>query len=202
MSAQSAATTRKNWLIFKVSDQIYFFNDLETLYKDLEAYSCAMPDSIIFKLVKLKFNKDEKNNFKVAADSLKEKAPFESPMLEIWKELKILLKIENYLGTQKVVVAEGLDKQVLSLAKSSSCHFQSKQLLIINRLLKLEVFLKSRFNPKSVWITDDEVKRLQDANPKMTAKELKEKEHSRKIDESIDMFIKTLERQIPHEDFW
>lgn len=159
-----------------------------------------MPDSIIFKVAKFSFKKSEKDLFKTANESLKEKAPFDAPMKDIWKEFKTLLKIENYLHTQKVVVAEGLDKQVLSLGKA--CKFQQRDLPLINRLIKIEVFLKSRFSSKSVWITDDEVKRLQSANPKLTLNEIKNKELERKITESIDMFIKTLERQITHEDFW
>lgn len=202
LSAQAVAVSHKNWLIFKVSDQIYFFNDLETIYNDLNSYSCAMPDSIIFNVINLSLKNEEADRFKKASEMIKEKAPFEPTMIEIWKELKTLLKIENYSNTQKVVVADGLDKQVLSLSKGSECNLSAKQLPMINRFLKLEVFLKSRFNPKSVWITDDELKHLKTINPKASTSEIKEKELQRKIKESIEMFIKTLERQIPHEDFW
>lgn len=204
LSAWSVTTSHKNWLVFKVSEQIYFFNDLQSIYSDLDGYYCAMPDSIIFKVIKLNFKKTEKEKLRAAAENLKEKAPFEPEMIQIWKELKILLKIENYLNSQKVVVVPGLEKQILNLAKGSSCHLGPKQTSVITKFLKIEIFLKSRFNPKSVWITDEEIKKIQTAEvgTKLTVNEIKERELERKINESIDMFIKTLERQIPHEDFW
>lgn len=204
LSAWPVATSHKNWLVLKVSEQIYFFNDLQALYNDLDGYYCAMPDSIIFKVIKLNFKKTEKDNLKTAAENLKEKAPFDPEMIQIWKELKILLKIENYLNSQKVVVVPGLEKQILNLAKGSSCQLGPKQTSAITRFLKVEIFLKSRFNPKSVWITDEEIKKIQaaDVGTKLTVNEIKERELERKINESIDMFVKTLERQIPHEDFW
>lgn len=197
----SAATSHKNWLVFKVVDQVYFFNDLEKFYNDLDSYNCSMPDSMIFKVIKLNFKKAEKEQIKATKEHLKERAPFEG-IKGIINELKLLLKIENYLNSQKVVVAQGLDQQILKLGKSSSCKVDNKDLPTINRLLKVEVFLKSRFNPKSVWVTDDEVKKIQSTQPKMSINEIKEKELERKINESIEMFTKTLDRQVSHEDFW
>lgn len=200
----AAAITHKNWAIFKVADQIYFFNDLDSLYSDIDAYKCSMPDSILFKVIKLNLKKDEKKIIRDASEKLADQAPFDPALINIWKELKIFLKIENYISSQKVVMVPGLEKQIISLAKSSSCNLGTKQMSIITRLVKAEIFLKSRFSQKSVWITDEEVKKIQASNTasKLSLAEIKEKELERKVSESIELFIKTLERQIPHEDFW
>ena len=204
LAAWPVATTYKNWSIFKVTDQVYFFSDLDALYRDIGAYKCTMPDSIIFRVIKLNFSQSEKDLIKTAGVNLNTKAPFEPQLIQLWNELKMFLKIENYLNTQKVIVTPGLEKQILSLAKSSNCPLGTKNLAMVSRLIKAEIFLKSRFNSKSVWITDEEIKKIQlsSTGPKLSLAEIKEKELVRKVNESIDSFNKTIERQIPSEDFW
>src|SRR3990167_5218601 len=53
LSAWPVASSYKNWSIFKVSDQVYFFSDLDAFYNDIGVYKCTMSDSIIFKVIKL-----------------------------------------------------------------------------------------------------------------------------------------------------
>jgi hypothetical protein len=173
----------KDWAIFKVSDQIYFSSDITPLYQDFWTFHCAYEDAILFKVVSLEFSKNERDMLEQIG--VTDVSPYNEKSKKVFRELRKLLKLISYSSQAKVSMKESLPLEVMSLAKASNCrHRGALTAKAFDRFLRLEVFLKSRFNSR------------------LTTEPKDKKKNDEKSIEGIEAFFKTVERQISHEDFF
>ncbi len=180
--------TTSDWALFKIGDEVYFSSDLIPFYKDFWTFHCAYPDAILFKLNKLKFTKDERDLIEKST----QKNGHEAKVLykPLWEELKILLKLHQYVGQTKVSMKDNLAKEVLTLAKAENCRHRGKLTeKNLEKFLRIEIFLKSRFGNRLALETQ------KNANDKNENPESK-------AQDSAYSFLKTIERQVLHEDFY
>ncbi|MFZ4714076.1 MAG: hypothetical protein ACOYL6_10205 [Bacteriovoracaceae bacterium] len=182
----------KDWAVFKLAEDVYFTSDLVPLYLDFYTFHCAYEDAVLFKMINLDFSKIERELMeKIDTEAT---TPFSSERKVVWQELKKVLKLSIYVSQAKVVMKETLPKEIMALAKASNCKNRGKLAeKNFEKFLKIEIFLKSRFNNR--FFSDSK---------EATKKDFKidERKGNEKMIEAMDAFFKTIERQINHEDLF
>lgn len=170
--------------VFRVINEVVSLNDMQRDYKLLQDLKCYYPESVLVII----FENLRKNADSINFNSLTPKQlTYDKSQKEFFAQVIKFYKLKAYISSHQVVVAPALVGGLYTVAKRSGCRlngFESSDKLQENfeQLLKMEIFLRSRFLP-------DE-------------KGPPSKERLVKIKSSARLFLESVSKQITEEVFW
>jgi len=198
----------KDVAIWKIGTEIYFHSDIVHLLSELKRYQCLNPDNNLFLLLDLKYSDITKLQ-KLMGHTFKDLVPGEkfknwprlqhSPeLIKKLNSLMLLLMLGDYTLSQKIIV----NSHVLHLLEKAITvnHCVGGKVLgdIIEKLLRVEVFLRARFHRDSFWVSPEELA----SQKKNSEKKILEIDHKeKKAQEARRVFLESLPKQMNHEDY-
>lgn len=195
-----AARAETDRSILRVANSIYFHSELKSMQRVLSYYKCGYDSSILIKLFGLqgKALRTIGNGLELVENpniTEKERAKFEQQTLQLIH----LLRLREFVKTQNSQVSSRLVPLVLRSIEVRGCAgpLSSELKEIIGEIMKIEVFLRSRFNNESFWVTQTEIDRENDKNLGLSKKETEQALKLAKMKKAFELFIQTLIRQFP-----
>ncbi len=189
----------KEFAVFKIHGDIFFLSDLKTYLKGVKFFRCLSFQSLILKSLEI----DEKSLLKLPQiknlDFLKK-----GEEIFMDKILK-MLKISYFIKKRQGEVDKELFKSFTVQRCSTGLHKGEKLGVGARRLMIIESFLQNRFLSKSNLAKDLEFQSYKKENSHLNVKALKEgfkKKKNKKTLDAIRLFIKSLDKRIPHEHFF
>lgn len=168
-------------LLFRVNQAVVGVHDLEVAHADLSALSCRFPDSLVIAWVgdkflpKLKAVSRDLGTSQENLSSNQGNVIFLASVTKLWK---VLL----FADTQDVALRADLEKKIIKVAGCDSILFANKSMRdSFRRWLRLEIYLRSRYAPNGMSTERDWVDKRRG---------------------SINQFAESIDKQLPHENFW
>lgn len=186
--------------VFKVEEKVFLLSDVSKLSADLKNFRCLLGDSFLLESLEL----DKKHHEAFEDYSSLGVIDLQEEGLYLHKLLK-LVKLKTFLGKQSLEI----DKNTLKNLKIESCGklgaYESWP-KDFKDLFRLEAFWNDRFSFDSIKLSErelEELKAKQGTKIKGAAwAKLLEEERAKRSRESALAFIKTIEKQVPHELFF
>lgn len=204
--AAPATVTYRDMAMWKVGQEIYFHSDLLLMVRELKRYQCLNEENKLLGL--LNFGPSTLVDLELALKSipLNPEAHFrfkDWPAIkkggaheEKMHSLLLLLMLGDYTQSQKVVVNSQVTKLLEKAAVVNGCGGEKKLGKMIEKFLRVEVFLRSRFHRDTFWVTPEELAAAKkNEDKKVLEIEIKEK----KAQEALNVFLDSLFKQISHE---
>lgn len=170
--------------IFRVMNEVVSLNDMQRDYGLLQDLKCYYPESVLVIIFdNLKKNADELNFTSLTPKQI----TYDKSQKDFFSKVIKFYKLKTYTSSHRVVIAPALIGGLYTVAKRSGCRlagFESSDKLQANfeQILKMEIFLRSRFLP-------DE-------------KGPPSKERLVKVKSSARLFLESVSKQITEEVFW
>lgn len=180
----SAKLVLQDAFVFKVVNEVVSLNDMQRDYKLLQDLKCYYPESVLVII----FEGLTKNAEKIQFSSFTPKQlTFDKTQKDFFSQVIQFYKLKAYISTHQVVIAQALVGGLYTVAKRSACRldgFESSNKLQTNfeQILKMEIFLRSRFLPDELGPPS--------------------KERLIKIKSSARLFLESVSKQITEEVFW
>lgn len=154
-----SAVVFEDKMVFKINTKVFSLNDLKTYHKMINNLACTYDESLLIKLFKDEFSLSKLKLYKLDNKySVEQKAYF--------SELIDFAKLYVYSTSQTVVVDPKITKFFLLSAKQNKCDVSSfiengEFTQEMQEILKLEIFVRSRFLPseKNGKSTADDIKK-------------------------------------------
>jgi hypothetical protein len=171
-------------LILKIGDQVYSLSDMKYQVRNLKALDCIYDGGVIVRYFGKEFIRqlDEfVNDYPESPQNRESYFKNKEPLL---KQVRLLFKGIKYAEDQKLMLTEtveGLIRESASLNKCDSSVLKENSLKAnFISLLRLELYLRSRYSS---------------TNMKSKA------ENYKILNESMNLFIESIDKQLPHEFF-
>jgi hypothetical protein len=171
-------------LILKIGDQVYSLSDMKYQVRNLKALHCIYDGGVIVRYFGKEFIRqlDEfVNDYPESPQNRESYFKNKEPLL---KQVRLLFKGIKYAEDQKLMLTEtveGLIRESASLNKCDSSVLKENSLKAnFISLLRLELYLRSRYSS---------------TNMKSKA------ENYKILNESMNLFIESIDKQLPHEFF-
>lgn len=178
--ATANAAIRDRYL-FRVGDTVIGVNDLAQTDADLAALHCRFPDALLEAWTSDSF----RGKFKKVIEKLgTDRSPLAEDQNSIifLSSVRQLWKLLIYVDGQAVNMSPELQKSVLNVSGCPAItHARGKMRDSFQRWLRLEVYLRSRYAPGGI---------------------VKGQEWREKRLQSIAQFVESIDKQLPHENFW
>jgi hypothetical protein len=200
LSGQTAEVLLEDKALFKVQNQIYFFSEVVTILKGIEAYRCFNPDSALLKAVKLD---------KI---SLPQIPPLTFNKVLDQQEMVILGRVVDLIKIKDFALSEGLSTTDAQVSPSAPLVAEGLkngcQLGEVLSLSSLELYLRGerpfaeRVQASSFWVSEKELKGVLQRGPEIPVKVAQEAIKEKKMRETEAFFVGSLLRQVSHEILW
>jgi hypothetical protein len=171
----------KDKVVFKAATEVFTLSELKSYFQSFQDMSCFYPDSLLTKIFSIELKDTKVANLDYSdVFTVNQKVYF----VKILKFAKLLV----YSRSHDVVLNNALNRYFYSIAKSKQCYAgsfdENKEFnFFAKELMKLEIFMRSRFLPE-------------EKSGKVTSKEyLKAVNGARAL-------IKSLDKQIDEEVYW
>ena len=180
-------------LVYKVETKILFVADINELIKKTNLFKCTLGDS--FALAKYKIS--DMGELKVTHDlSLKKKK---------LKNILKLLKTIEYIRKENLPLSTKARNLFIESAKTGSCgkvDFDDFQNGLLSQLLKVEIYMKNRFHISKFNVSSVEFRKERKKISEYSDKKAMELIKKRKQKKAIKDFLKTLNSQINHHEYF
>lgn len=171
----------KDRLLFRVNQTVVGVHDLEVAHADLVALECRFPDSLVLAWVGGKFLPKLRAVAQDLGASAQELRANQGEVIFLASVTK-LWKVLLFADTQDVALRSELEKKITKVAGCDSVLFANKSMRdSFRRWLRVEIYLRSRYAP----------------NGMSTERDWVDKRRS-----SINQFAESIDKQLPHENFW
>lgn len=168
-------------LLFRVNQTVVGVHDLEVAHADLSALSCRFPDSLVIAWVGDKFLPKLKAVSRYLGTSQENLSSNQGNVIFLASVTK-LWKVLLFADTQDVALRADLEKKIIKVAGCDSILFANKSMRdSFRRWLRLEIYLRSRYAPNGMSPERDWVDKRRG---------------------SINQFAESIDKQLPHENFW
>ncbi len=193
--AKSENTVFSDQAVFKVEEKVYLLSDISQISPMIKKFRCLLPSSLVLKALELDDDRQKDLNI------FDKKIVLSEERLYLNKILK-LLKLELFVQRQGLEIAPSS----LTNLKFESCGVISTNISSeIKNLLLLEGFWNDRFTPESFKLSEidvEDLKRKNAQNDKNALSKLIESEKIKRSYESVQTFLKTIDKQITHDLFF
>jgi hypothetical protein len=170
----------KDRYLFKVADSAVSLNEAAIALKELQILNCFLGESVFFQLYRLEdMQVWQKVLQEIYAKGFLPEVITEGQSALI--KIRSLWKLKQFVSSQNVVIHSQVEK---SLQEDKSCGRYNVKFPLKNSFLswlKVDVFLRARFNPEGVSVQEEwRKKRLSAAQ----------------------LLLESIEAQVPHENYW
>ena len=177
--------------VFRVDNRVYFASDVEELLKELNGFSCLYPASKLLGSLQL--------------NSLP-KIPFAAKEVDYSEYRSELIKLIRLFKLRQFVLNQGggTASKKLTAGEIKKCGLD-KRMHYLPELMRVEIFLQDRFTFKEEMITQRELLQFQKEHPQWERRRVKEmlaKDKQSKIDQSLALFLKTIDKKIGHNVYF
>jgi hypothetical protein len=172
-------------LILKISDQVFALSDFRFQFRNLKALDCIYShNSIVIQYFGRSFLTKFDRFLEKYPEETSEIARFHKNHEFFLKQLRFFFKGIKYADDQKLVFNETLESLIKESASLNRCDQsvlkENKLKANFVSLLRLELYLRTRYSGSKEKVNKNELKRLKD---------------------SIDLFVESIDKQLPHEYF-
>ncbi|MBF0314883.1 MAG: hypothetical protein HQK50_11845 [Oligoflexia bacterium] len=178
--------------VFKFSDKIFFLSDTEKIATQLTLFRCLRPNALLLG----KFSDLFQDPIpKVNLENISSYALY-------FDRLARILKLTKHLES-KNETSSFSSEEILTKSKLKGCeglkNLNPKEL---RPYLKAEDYLQEKLHPSLFLVSEMEVSLFLSKNPGPDKEKAKLLLHDKKVEESINSMVNTLNRQIPAEFLW
>ncbi len=189
---------RENTFVFRVISEVYSLEDLKNYSQNLESFACMYKNSLV--IDSFGFNEKTFSRIKNA----KVDASFTQELKSEYDKFNRMVKMIKYLETQTIQVDNSLYSALKSSAKANKCLINPLNTFdsIMKIIIKAEVYFQSRFQDKSFWISETDLDTVMKKYPGKNRRTVKKIEERNRKQQSINLFIQSVEKQISDERFY
>lgn len=182
--------------LYRVENEVVLHSDLKEIYKNIRLLGCLLPHSPLLNF----FEWDEATLENISV--IKER-DFSTPKEKLFFNSMITLKkLSLFIGRQQFFKAESY----LLKYRKSKCRKKHKDIneAEIGQLMVVDSYVEERFFRKNTLFEKVELDKLRKRYPQKSRNVLKKmflKEDHERRSESLQLFIKSLNRKISHQPF-
>lgn len=185
-SKTMSATLYSDAFIYKISDQVYSLKDLEAVANNLIALKCYYQDSLLIKVFEDVYQLGKQKELFEIKDYTK--VAYSPKQKELFKKLLQFHKLKYYSDSHKVTVQKSIIKAFYMASRQLKCPqsiFEETSSFSpeFNNIMKVEIFLRSRYLP--------EEKNGKNTNADVTQAVL-----------GIKTLLNSVDKQITEETYW
>jgi hypothetical protein len=201
----SKAETR--YYAFKVLEKVYSLSDIQVLNEQRQYLKCSMFGELKFeKLLNFKnFNdKEFEKEFKIAKGKKSNNPKIEAYLNQSILVIKLLLTMKKY----DLTLNKSLQRSILKAIKENKCGdlgyvdgYKSEMRSWFKNYIKIEIYFNTKFALQQYIVSELEIKSDMKKKGISFNKAKNSILQSRKRN-AINIFLKSIVRQISHESFW
>lgn len=170
----------KDKYLFRLSDKVVGLHDLEEAQQDLSSLQCIFPDSLVGAYTGDAFRNKLKATIVILSQSEKPLSQDNNSIIFL-SSVRSLWKLFVYVESQDVNLNQDLENQIMREKGCPHTSSRGKMRDSFRRWLRVEVYLRSRYAPTGIGRTTEWLSKRQ---------------------QSITQFVDSLDKQLPHENFW
>ncbi len=188
---------KESRILFKVVSDVYSLDDIKLFAQKITSFSCMYQNSLIvgsFELSKQKL---------AAIQQIDLSSSLEPKNILIYDGLKNLVKVLKYIDTQSVQVDPVLYSALKDSYKLNSCGREMPRFNgMLANIIKAEVYFRSRFQDKSFWVSDAEIKKAMPNYPGKSRQAVRNIEEGKRKSKAISLFIDSVSKQVSDDSFY